>query len=169
MPSWIEPVRQIDGELTVDHRDPRMATPVTAPSSRAVLIVEAATPEFAAGMLIRAVALTGTTMMPKPMPASPMVQPSVLSPAWGPMTTSVRRTPEPGQQAAHRHGHAGSHPPDPATGKERRDDHPGQERKKVDGRGVGTHRRDHLEIERDEEEDGKDGEVTGKGDHRRAG
>ena len=41
------------------------------------LTAEEAMPEFAAGRLESAVALTGTITMPKPIPARPMVHPSV--------------------------------------------------------------------------------------------
>ena len=65
--------------------DPRIATPATAPSSRLVLTADEAMPEFAAGRLESAVAFTGTMTMPKPMPASPIVQPECQTPTWGPI------------------------------------------------------------------------------------
>ena len=65
-----QPADEVHGELSV-HDRPRMATPATAPSSRLVLLVEAAMPECSAGTLVRADDVTGTMTIPKPMPATP--------------------------------------------------------------------------------------------------
>src|ERR1700674_1412642 len=73
--------------------DPRMATPATAPSSRAVLLVDAAIPECSAGTLVRADEVTGTITIPKPMPAMARVHPTVDRPAWGVIRASVRKIP----------------------------------------------------------------------------
>ena len=78
--------------------DPRIATPATAPSSRLVLTAEEAIPEFAAGRLESAVAFTGTMTMPKPIPARPIVQPSVDTSTPGPMAAYVRSTPDPARR-----------------------------------------------------------------------
>ena len=126
-------------------------------------------PELLAGMLTRAVELTGTTIMPKPMPASPIVHPSVLSPAVGLITTSVSSTPAPASTTTERHRDARTDPSDPATGVEGRDDNAREHRQEVSSEGVRAHRSNDFEIEGDEEEDRKDGEVARKGDHGRAG
>src|ERR1700722_7298385 len=49
---------------------PRIATPVTAPISRLVLVAEAAMPDRRAGTADRAAAVLGTTVVPMPMPVS---------------------------------------------------------------------------------------------------
>src|SRR5580693_9457992 len=78
--------------------DPNIATPATAPSSRLVLTAEDAMPEFAAGRLDSAVAFTGTMTMPKPTPASPIVQPRVTRLTLGPIAQYVNSTPDPARR-----------------------------------------------------------------------
>src|SRR5664280_652987 len=70
-----------------------MATPATAPSSRLVLVIDAAIPEYSGGRLVSAVEVTGTTRMPKPIPARHIVEPTVVRPAVGVMKELVRKTP----------------------------------------------------------------------------
>ena len=48
-----------------------MATPVTAPISRLVLVAEAAMPERSGGTADSTAEVIGTTVVPMPMPASP--------------------------------------------------------------------------------------------------
>ena len=55
--------------------DPRTATPTTAPSSRKVLVVDAAMPECSAGTEPSDAEVTGTMAIPTPTPATNMVQP----------------------------------------------------------------------------------------------
>src|SRR5580698_398891 len=55
-------------------------------------------PEFAAGRLESAVAFTGTMTMPKPTPASPIVQPRVTRLTLGPIAQYVKSTPEPARR-----------------------------------------------------------------------
>jgi hypothetical protein len=57
--------------------DPRMATPKTAPISRLVLVADAAMPERSGGTTVSGVEVTGTSMMPNPMPAMGRTQPRV--------------------------------------------------------------------------------------------
>ena len=52
------------------NNEPRAATPMTVPTSRAVVVAEAAMPEWRAGSAERATEVMGTTAMPKPTPAS---------------------------------------------------------------------------------------------------
>ena len=49
---------------------PRIATPITAPISRLVLVAEAAMPDRAGGTADRAAEVIGTTVAPMPRPVS---------------------------------------------------------------------------------------------------
>src|SRR3984957_9233797 len=73
--------------------DPSTATPTTAPSSRNVLVVEAAMPEYLAGTDPRAAEVTGTMQMPTPTPAMNMHHPIWATPACGEMLAVVTRMP----------------------------------------------------------------------------
>ena len=72
----------VNWPLTID---PRTATPTTAPSSRKVLVVEAAIPECSAGTEPMTAEVTGTMAVPTPTPARNMVQPIWPMPACGVM------------------------------------------------------------------------------------
>ena len=50
--------------------EPRIATPVTAPISRLVLVADAAMPERSAGTAESTEEVIGTTVVPMPIPAS---------------------------------------------------------------------------------------------------
>ena len=83
--------------------DPSTATPATAPSSRLVLVADAAMPECWAGRAERAVEVTGTIAIPNPAPAIGSVQPRVDRPELGVRTTSVKMMPMPCEHTADSH------------------------------------------------------------------
>src|ERR1700735_195389 len=78
--------------------EPRMATPATAPSSRLVLVADAAMPECSPGTEDRADEVTGTMAMPNPIPAMASVQPTADKPACGEILKSVSKMPTPAIQ-----------------------------------------------------------------------
>ncbi len=51
------------------NREPSAATPITVPTSRAVVVAEAAIPECLAGRADSATEVIGTTAIPNPIPA----------------------------------------------------------------------------------------------------
>ncbi len=72
---------------------PTIATPKTAPSSRLVFVAEAAIPECSRGIELNTVVVTGTSAMPKPMPAIGSDQPSWPNPTFGPSRRSTVTSP----------------------------------------------------------------------------
>ena len=67
--NWISRVVRKSRSLVLN-RDPSAATPMTVPTSRAVVVADAAMPECLAGRADRATEVMGTTAMPNPTPAS---------------------------------------------------------------------------------------------------
>jgi len=68
MPRWFS--REMRLACSCEYTsEPRMATPVTAPISRLVLADEAAMPDRSAGTAFSTDEVTGTTVVPMPMPA----------------------------------------------------------------------------------------------------
>ncbi len=79
---------------------PSAATPTTAPSWRAVLVAEAATPECRAGMWLSTAEVSGTTVMPKPRPASARASASSAKLNDAPSPTSTRASSMPAAATA---------------------------------------------------------------------
>src|SRR5580698_10078432 len=61
--------------------DPKTETPATAPSSRLVLVIDAAMPECSGGTADNADEVTGTRARPNPRPDRAIVQPMSPTPA----------------------------------------------------------------------------------------
>ena len=66
MPRWFSCVMRLACSCEYTS-EPRIATPVTAPISRLVLVAEAAMPDRSAGTAVSTDEVTGTTVVPMPM------------------------------------------------------------------------------------------------------
>ena len=95
--------------------EPRTATPITEPSSRLVVVADAAMPERSGGTTARATEVTGTTAMPNPTSGQGERQDELgeidvpLQRGGGEQQTKA------GGQAADRHGLARADARDPAA------------------------------------------------------
>src|SRR5580698_7568983 len=72
---------------------PSTATPVIAPTSRLVLVVEAAIPERSGGTADSAEEVAGTTVLPTPMPATDSAAASGRYPGCGLIVNEVSSSP----------------------------------------------------------------------------
>ncbi len=75
--------------------EPSTATPTTEPSSRLVVVADAAIPECAGGITARATDVIGTTAMPNPKPARVSATASETKWIWPCRARSANSTPAP--------------------------------------------------------------------------